>query len=82
MNKVVIIQMLNKVFHDETLNVQNLKSLLGLYLEEGVDEYEKLLISTLIITLNARLEISESINSLFYEFRNILEKEKLKLRGS
>jgi len=74
MDKVIIIQMLNKIFHDEALDVQNLKSLLEICLEEGADKYKKLLISTLIAALNARLEISRSINSLFYEFRNILEK--------
>ena len=76
MGKVIIIQMLNKVFHDETLDVQNLKGLLEIRLEKDADEYEKQLISILIAALNARLEVSESINSFFYEFRNILEKSK------
>jgi len=75
-DKKILIQVLNKAFHDEPLDIANLKSILEMYVEECSDEIELKMICVLIAALSARQLIAETATPVFYEFRSLLEKEE------
>ena len=72
---------LNIIFHDESLNCNNLKLLLMLFVQEGWNIPSEVVesIAVLLQGLEARVELDRDMNQHFYRARGFFDKLAISL---